>query len=116
MDKHTPIFPKLVINTIYRRNILALITIIAIPQISLLRKQAWAKMHFFSFLITTMALAASSVYALPQGTDDDTICLRLCRDAPFQCQAGWESTQIGSGDQVCYIPLFSGCLSAVQIS
>jgi hypothetical protein len=56
-------------------------------------------MHFFSLFITTMALAVSTVYALPQDTDGPT-CLRLCRDEPLTtCPSGWESAQIASEEQ-----------------
>jgi len=50
-------------------------------------------MQFYSLFIATMALAVSSVYALPQTTDDST-CLRLCRDEPVGCLPGWKSEKI----------------------
>ncbi|OQD76308.1 hypothetical protein PENDEC_c004G06201 [Penicillium decumbens] len=50
-------------------------------------------MQFYSLFIATMALAVSSVYALPQITDDST-CLRLCRDEPVGCPPGWKSEKI----------------------
>ncbi|KAJ5890372.1 uncharacterized protein N7473_006600 [Penicillium subrubescens] len=47
-----------------------------------------------------MALAVSSVYALPQATEGP-VCLRLCRDEPLTtCPSGWETAQIESDGRV----------------
>jgi hypothetical protein len=59
-------------------------------------------MQFSSFLFATLALAVSSVWAQDATSDDSSTCLRICRDEPIKCQAGWEPTNLGGeGDDVC---------------
>ncbi|KAJ5385125.1 hypothetical protein N7517_003036 [Penicillium concentricum] len=60
-------------------------------------------MQLSSFLFATIALAVSSAWAQAEGaTSNDPTCLRICRDDPVECQAGWVSTQIGAeGEEVC---------------
>lgn len=55
-------------------------------------------MKFYSFLIATMAVAISTVYALP--AEEPQNCLRLCRDAPLDCPAGYKSELITDDEQV----------------
>jgi hypothetical protein len=59
-------------------------------------------MQFSSFLFATLALAVTSVWAQDATSDDKPTCLRICRDDPVTCQAGWVSKQIGAEDEdVC---------------
>lgn len=62
-----------------------------------------AIMQFYSLLVATMALAISTVYALP--ATDDATCLRLCREEKFDCPAGWKSELIKSDTQVRLISI-----------
>ncbi|CAI7660136.1 unnamed protein product [Penicillium discolor] len=52
-----------------------------------------------SFLLqATLALVISSAWA-QDAADNTPTCLRICRDDPVECQAGWVSTQIAAEDE-----------------
>lgn len=62
-------------------------------------------MQFSSFLFATLGLAVAGVWAKDDIPEDGATCLRLCRDNPVPCQAGWVSTQMGAeGKDVCFCP------------
>jgi hypothetical protein len=59
-----------------------------------------------SFLLqATLALVVSSAWAqdAPVAADNKPTCLRICRDDPVECQAGWVSAQIAAEgeEEVC---------------
>ncbi|KAJ5827575.1 hypothetical protein N7447_004338 [Penicillium robsamsonii] len=53
-------------------------------------------MQLSSFLFATIALSVSSAWAAQGATSDDATCLRICRDDPIDCQAGWIPSQIAA--------------------
>ncbi|KAJ5748653.1 uncharacterized protein N7511_010349 [Penicillium nucicola] len=65
-------------------------------------------MQLSSFLFATLALAISSAWAKPDASDDEPTCLRICRDDPVTCQAGWISTQVAAeGEEVCFHSIYN---------
>lgn len=58
-----------------------------------------------SFLLqATLALVVSSAWAQDAAAtaNNTPTCLRICRDDPVECQAGWVSAQIAAeDDEVC---------------